>query len=95
MVKEDLVERVYKRLGFSKKEAANIVNEFFNLIKDALKNGEDVKISGFGSFVVRFKRPRKGRNPQTGEEITIEARKVVVFKSSPLLKEAVNSEDVL
>ncbi len=90
MIKEDIVEKVYKTLGFSKKEAAFIVGEFFQVLKDALKNGEDVKISGFGNFMLKYKKPRRGRNPQTGEDLIIGARKVVTFRCSPILKEALN-----
>ncbi len=90
MTKADLVERVYERVGFSKREAAQAVDAVFELMKEALERGEKVKVSGFGSFVVREKKPRKGRNPQTGEEIEISSRRVLVFRPSPVLRKVLN-----
>lgn len=72
--------------GFSKREAAELVDAFFNTIKENLERGETVKVAGFGNFVVRDKKARIGRNPQTGAEIQIAARRVVTFKASDLLK---------
>jgi len=92
MTKADIVEEVYERVGISKQEAARLTEIFLDIMKEALGKGEKVKISGFGNFVVRSKRPRRGRNPQTGEEITITPRKVLTFKSSPLLKQTLNSK---
>jgi len=86
MTKGDIVERIYEKIGFSKKEANDIVESIFEIIKGRLENGEKVKISGFGNFVVNQKRPRKGRNPQTGEEIMISGRRVLTFKGSQVLK---------
>ena len=63
------------------------------IIKETLEKGEKIKISGFGNFVVRQKRARRGRNPQTGEEIEITARKVLTFKSSPILKQILNEQE--
>lgn len=91
MTKADIVENIYEKIGFSKKESAEIVDLVFDLIKETLENGEKIKISGFGNFIVREKRPRKGRNPQTGEEIQISARKVLTFKPSQVLRKALNS----
>jgi len=91
MTKADIVENIYEKIGFSKKESAEIVDLVFDLIKETLENGEKIKISGFGNFMVREKRPRKGRNPQTGEEIQISARKVLTFKPSQVLRKALNS----
>ena len=92
--KADIAEAVYERLGgFSKRESSALVDETFELLKNALGSGDKVKISGFGNFVVRYKKPRIGRNPLTGEEITISARHVATFKASPVLKQQVN--DVL
>ncbi|HDH97488.1 MAG TPA: integration host factor subunit alpha [Proteobacteria bacterium] len=94
MTKADLVNAVYGRLGgLSKRETARLVDAVFDLIKEALKNGEKVKISGFGNFVVRYKKPRRGRNPRTGEPIEISARRVLVFKPSQILRKALR-EDV-
>ena len=92
MTKADIVEELYLKTGVSKQEAARITELFFDIIKETLEKGETVKISGFGNFVVRAKRARRGRNPQTGEEITITPRKVLTFKSSPLLKQALNNK---
>ena len=68
------------------------MDSFFEVIKDTLSTGEKVKLSGFGNFEVRYKKPRLGRNPLTGEEIMISARHVVTFKASPVLKDYVNDE---
>ena len=90
--KADLIDSVYESVGgFSKREAADVVNAMFEILKDDLTGGEKVKISGFGNFVVRFKHARPGRNPQTGEEITIEARHVLRFRASQVLKAALNA----
>src|SRR5262245_58717246 len=87
MTKADIIEAVYEKVGgFSKKEAAEIVESVFNQIKETLERGEKIKISGFGNFIVREKKARIGRNPQTGEEITISARRVLTFKPSQVLK---------
>ncbi|MBI3249585.1 MAG: integration host factor subunit alpha [Deltaproteobacteria bacterium] len=91
MTKADIVERIYEKVGFSKKEATDIVESIFEIIKTRLENGEKVKISGFGNFVINAKRPRKGRNPQTGEEIVISGRRVLSFKPSPVLKKSINT----
>lgn len=91
--KADLVDAVYDRVGgFSKREAADVVNQVFELLKDRLTTGEKVKISGFGNFVVRYKHARPGRNPQTGDEITIDARHVLRFRASQVLKASLNAE---
>src|SRR4030095_4386908 len=73
-----------------KKESADLVEKVFDIIKDTLRDGEKVKVSGFGNFVVREKNARKGRNPQTGEEIVLEARRVLTFKPSLVLKNLLN-----
>lgn len=90
MTKADLVNCIYKNLDLTKKESAIIIDELFEIIKKTLENGEKVKISGFGNFVVRQKETRKGRNPHTGDELEIAARKVVTFKPSQVLKRALN-----
>ena len=92
MTKADIIEQIYEKVGFSKKESAEIVELVFDLMKDTLEKGEKIKISGFGNFVVRQKRPRIGRNPQTGEEIEISARRVLTFRPSQVLKAALNTE---
>lgn len=88
MTKADLVNTIYEKVGFSKKESARVVELVFDTIKDTLEKGEKIKISGFGNFVVREKRSRVGRNPQTNEEITISARRVLTFKPSQVLRNA-------
>ena len=90
MTKAEIVEQIYEQVGFSKKESAELVEKVFETIKDTLSQGEKVKISGFGNFVVRPKNARKGRNPQTGNEIEITARRVLTFKPSKGLKAQVN-----
>jgi integration host factor subunit alpha len=92
MTKADLIEAVSERVGFSKKEAAEMVELVFDILKDNLKSKENIKISGFGNFIVRQKQTRKGRNPQTGDEIKISARKVVTFKTSQVLRNALNKK---
>ena len=90
MTKADIVENIYEKVGLSKEESARIVELVLELLKETLVEGEPIKISGFGNFVVRQKRSRRGRNPQTGEEIEISARRVLTFKSSPILKKVLN-----
>jgi len=90
MTKADIVETIYEKVGLSKRESARIVEMIFDIIKGKLENGENVKISGFGSFAVRDKKARRGRNPQTGEEITISARRVLSFKPSNVLRNHIN-----
>jgi len=91
MTKADIIARIYEKVGFSKKDATDIVEATFEIIKGCLEKGEKVKISGFGNFVVNSKRPRRGRNPQTGDEITIVGRKVLTFKPSQILKKNLNT----
>ncbi|HBE44712.1 MAG TPA: integration host factor subunit alpha [Deltaproteobacteria bacterium] len=92
MTKLEIVTMLYEKLGFSKKECATIVDSFFDIIKETLKTGENVKISGFGNFIVKQKRARRGRNPQTGAEIEITPRRVLSFKLSQVLKDEINSK---
>lgn len=94
MTKADIVEKVYQKIGFTKKEAARLVELVFDSIKDTLERGEKVKVSGFGNFVVRKKKERIGRNPQTGEQIKISARHVMTFRPSQVLKAILNGEDI-
>lgn len=90
MTKAEIVESIYEKIGFSKKESAEIVELVFDTIKETLEKGEKIKISGFGNFVVRHKRPRIGRNPQTGQSIEISERSVLTFRPSQILKQALN-----
>lgn len=91
MTKADIIETVYDKLGgYSKREAAELVEIVFETLKDTLSKSEKVKISGFGNFVVREKKARMGRNPQTKKPIEISARKVLTFKPSQVLKATLN-----
>jgi integration host factor subunit alpha len=90
MTKADIVEKIHTTIGLSKKDSAEMMESVFDIIKSTLESGETIKVSGFGSFVVNQKEARRGRNPQTGETITIEARRVLTFKPSTLLRQAVN-----
>ncbi len=89
LTKAELAEMLFDRVGLNKREAKDIVDTFFEEIRDALARGEPVKLSGFGNFQVRNKPPRPGRNPKTGETIPIAARRVVTFHASQKLKGAV------
>ncbi len=92
MTKADIVEIVFEKVGFSKKDISAVIEEIFESIKTTLEKGEKVKVSGFGNFNIRQKRARRGRNPQTGSEITIDQRRVMTFKASQLLKKSINSQ---
>ncbi len=94
MTKADIVEKVYQKIGFSKKEASELVEMVFLSLKNVLQKGDKVKISGFGNFVVREKKERIGRNPQTGDQIKISARRVLTFRPSQVLKAMLNGEDI-
>src|SRR5271170_3913118 len=91
MTKADIVEALYEKVGFSKKEAADLVELVFDTLKGTLGKGQKIKISGFGNFVVREKRSRVGRNPQTGERIQITARRVLTFRPSQVIRSEVNT----
>lgn len=91
MTKAEIIDSVYEKVGgFSKKESAEIVETVFDTMKEVLARGEKIKISGFGNFVVREKKQRIGRNPQTGDPIPISARRVLTFKPSQVLKAILN-----
>jgi integration host factor subunit alpha len=90
MTKADIVEAVYQKIDLSKKESADLVDSVFEMIRTQLEKGESVKIPRFGNFTIRSKVPRRGRNPKTGEEIEITARKVLTFKPSQILRDRVN-----
>lgn len=89
MTKADLADRIYEKVGLPKKEAAEIIETLFESMKSILSEGESIKIAGFGTFLVRKKGARKGRNPKTGVEIEISQRKVVTFKPSLQFKAVV------
>ena len=88
--KSDLVNAVAEANGFPQNKSAEIVETLIDLIKTKLASGEDVLISGFGKFCVKKKRERRGRNPATGEDMILEARKVVTFKCSGQLRDKIN-----
>jgi len=93
MTKVDIVEAIYEKVGFSKKEVAKIVESIFDIMKNHLQHENKIKISGFGNFVVRNKRSRRGRNPQTGDDIEITPRRILTFKPSQVLKASLNRKE--
>jgi integration host factor subunit alpha len=90
LTKIEIVNMLNEHIGIPKVECTRIVESFFDIIKSELEKGSPVKISEFGKWTVNSKKARRGRNPQTGEDLTIEARKVVTFKASPVLWDALN-----
>ena len=86
LTKADMAERLFEELGLNKREAKELVEMFFEEVRDALENGQQVKLSGFGNFDLRDKKQRPGRNPKTGQEIPITARRVVTFRPGQKLK---------
>ena len=93
LTKAELAELLFDRVGLNKREAKDIVDSFFEEIRDTLAQGDAVKLSGFGNFQVRDKPPRPGRNPKTGEVIPIAARRVVTFHASQKLKASVENTE--
>lgn len=92
MTKAELITKTNEKLGgFSRKDCMDAVEGMFEIMKQTMEKGQKIKISGFGNFVVRKKKARMGRNPHTSEAIEITARKVLTFKASQILKDAVNS----
>ena len=92
LTKDHLVNSLYNNLDIPKSKSASIIETLLQKIKKTLENKEDVLISGFGKFCIKEKKDRRGRNPATGEDLTLEARRVVVFKCSGVLREKVNEE---
>jgi integration host factor subunit alpha len=90
LVKDDLIQTLYDQSGFSKHHSRAAVETVFELVKKALEAGDDVLISGFGKFSAKKKAPRKGRNPATGEALPLDARTVVTFKCSGILRDKIN-----
>lgn len=90
MTKADIAEKIQASIGMSKKESVEMLEAVFSLMKSTLESGENLKISGFGSFIVKEKADRRGRNPQTGETITIGARRILTYKPSTVLRQAIN-----
>ncbi len=91
VTRADLIEAVYQEVGLSRNESADLVETVLDEISNNLTNGDNVKISSFGSFIVRDKGGRIGRNPKTGEEVPIEPRRVLVFRPSQVLKDRVSN----
>jgi integration host factor subunit alpha len=94
LTRADLAEAVYKRIGLSRSESAALVELMLNEISAAIERGENVKLSSFGSFLVRSKGERIGRNPKTGIEVPITPRRVMVFKASNVLKARINGIEI-
>ena len=93
MVKINIINRISEEIGLSNKECSTIVDSLFEIMKDELAKGNPVKISKFGKWTVANKHARRGRNPQTGEDITINARKVVTFRASTAVRNSINSDN--
>ena len=93
ITKDSLVEMVHNEIGLNKREAKELIESFFEQIKKSLEEGNDIKLSGFGNFNLRDKAPRPGRNPKTGEEVTISSRRVVTFKAGLKLKSKLEGYD--
>jgi len=91
LTKAEIADRLFEEVGLNKREAKEFVDAFFEAIKDALEGGENVKLSGFGNFQLRDKNQRPGRNPKTGEEIPISARRVVTFRPGQKLRARVEA----
>jgi integration host factor subunit alpha len=92
LTKHGIVEQVYNELGFPRNQSVEIVESLLEIIKSTLESGEDVLLSGFGKFCVNDKKERKGRNPATGEDAILRARRVVTFKCSGKLRDRVNGK---
>ena len=90
LTKENIIDTIYHQVGLSKSQSRTVTEGFLEIIKETLENGEDVLISGFGKFVVKEKSSRRGRNPQTSEDLQLRARRVVVFKTSGVLRDKIN-----
>ena len=92
ITKSNMTENLYEKLGLSKRECGDIADRFFTIIKKSLADGDSVKLSGFGHFIVKHKKARKGRNPHTGEELELAERKVLIFRLSQVLKDEINGD---
>lgn len=90
LTKEKIINSIYHQVGLSKSQSRNVVERLLEIIKQSLENNEDLLISGFGKFVVKEKAARRGRNPQTTEDLQLRARRVVVFKTSGVLRDKIN-----
>jgi len=95
LTKADMYINLYSKIGYSRKRSADIVNSVFDIIRDKLCSNCNVKLSGFGNFILHDKKARVGRDPKTGERITISERRVLVFRASPLFRKTVNEDHSL
>ena len=93
VTKDDIVARIHE-VGFTKKQSVDLVETLIEIIKRSLEKGEDVLISGFGKFCVKNKKERRGRNPATGDDLTLRGRRVITFKCSGKLRNKINNEPV-
>jgi len=91
LTKDKIINNVYEEVGLSKSQARRVVEKLFEIMKTNLEEGDNLLISGFGKFMVKSKRARRGRNPQTKQDLQLRARKVVVFKTSGVLRKKMNS----
>jgi integration host factor subunit alpha len=92
LTKERLIASIYDNVGLSKNLSRSVVERLFDIMKNTMESGEDLLISGFGKFTVRKKAARRGRNPQTSEELELKARRIVTFKASGKLKQKLNAD---
>lgn len=90
MTKADIAGKIHSKLGMSKKDSQDILESVLSIMKETLESGEKIKVAGFGNFEIKQKKDRIGRNPQTGETITITSRKILTFKPSAVLKQKIN-----
>lgn len=93
LTKKEIIDSLFNTMGLSKREAKDVVEKFFEVLSDRLSEGCTVKLAGFGNFIVRQKNSRPGRNPKTGESVTISSRKVVVFRPGQKLKQQIEGRD--
>lgn len=92
VTKKTLIDKIYNQVGLSKIQSKQVVEQLIDIIKETLENGEDLLISGFGKFIVRDKAERRGRNPHTAQDLQLRARRVVVFKTSSVLRDKMNNK---
>jgi integration host factor subunit alpha len=92
MTRADLSEAVYQEIGLSRSESAQLVEQVLDMMSDAIVDGQNVKVSSFGSFIIRKKGGRIGRNPKTGQEVPIEPRRVLTFRPSQILRDRINAD---
>jgi integration host factor subunit alpha len=92
LTKENIIKTLYKNVGYSKAKSTTLIESLLEIIKKTLENGEDILVSRFGKFCVREKRERRGRNPATGDDTTLRARRIVAFACSSVLREKINDK---